>query len=97
MPDNGYRFAPLAESDLEDIWLYTFRRWSRAQADSYHRNLVATFEDLALGRRQGRRADIRQGYLKYSAGAHVIYYRQQPDGLVVIRILHGSMEPNRHL
>ena len=29
-----YRLSPLAEADLEDIWLYTFRNWSMEQADS---------------------------------------------------------------
>ena len=34
-----YQLTPLAEADLEEIWLYTFRNWSVEQADSYHRDL----------------------------------------------------------
>ena len=31
-----YRLSPLAEQDLEDIWLYTLREWSADQADRYY-------------------------------------------------------------
>ena len=43
MQGKSYALSPLAEIDLEDIWLYTFQNWSLAQADSYHRDLIATF------------------------------------------------------
>lgn len=26
------RLTPLAQTDLEDIWMYTYERWSLAQA-----------------------------------------------------------------
>ncbi|MFT4193122.1 type II toxin-antitoxin system RelE/ParE family toxin [Ottowia sp.] len=41
------------ETDLEEIWLYTLKRWSMEQADGYLRKLVAAFEGLAAGTRQG--------------------------------------------
>ena len=52
MPVKPYRLSPLAADDLEDIWLYTLRQWSLAQADSYLRTLVAAFEELAAGQKQ---------------------------------------------
>ena len=76
MPAKGYRLSPLAEADLEDIWRYTFETWSADQADRYLRDLVAVFEDLAASRKPGRPTDIREGYFKQSAGAHVIYFRR---------------------
>ena len=39
--DKPYRLSPLAEADLEEIWLYTLRHWSVEQAGSCLRNLVA--------------------------------------------------------
>lgn len=51
-----YRLSPLAEADLEEIWLYTLRYWSVEQAGSYLRNLVETFEGLAKSTKQGQQA-----------------------------------------
>jgi toxin ParE1/3/4 len=97
MPGRNYRLSPIAEADLEDIWLYTFRSWSAEQADAYHRDLVTAFGDLATGRKIGRTADIREGYFKYLSGSHVIYFRQAKHGIDVIRVLHVRMDVNRHL
>ncbi len=68
-----YRLTPLAESDLEEIWLYTFRRWSIEQADRYHALVVAAFDEIAAGQRVGRPLNIRDGYFKYPVGAHIIF------------------------
>jgi toxin ParE1/3/4 len=67
MPDESrqYRLSPLAEADLEDIWLYTFKHWSLEQADRYHHDLIDAIEALARGVKTGRRTDVREGYFKY--------------------------------
>jgi len=41
---------------------------------------------------------VRDGYFKAMVGLHMIYFRESDDGLiVVIRILHQSMDVGRHL
>jgi toxin ParE1/3/4 len=47
----------------------------------------------------GREAeDIKPGYKKFSHGNHIIFYRAGTESkIVVIRILHNSMEVDRHL
>ena len=95
--DRGYRLSPLAEADLEEIWLYTFRTWSVEQADSCHGSIVAAFEGLAAGRKKGRPVDIREGYFKYVVGSHLVFYRLGGAGVEVIRILHQKMDVSRHL
>ena len=97
MTAKPYRLTPQAEADLENIWLYTLDRWSIAQADSYHRDLVAAFAALASGQRRGRTAHVRPGYLKHPCGAHVIYFRDHGDRLEIIRILHGAQDVERNL
>lgn len=91
-----YRLSPLAEADLEDIWLYTFRNWSMEQADSYHRSLVAAFEGLAAGTKQGR-PSVLPDFQKYLCGARVVYFRDCTDHLDVIRVLHQRQDAERHL
>lgn len=92
-----YRLSPLAEADLEEIWLYTFSNWSAEQADSYHNAIVAAFEGLAAGTKAGRSVDIREGYFKYAVGAHFVFYRHSDTGIVVVRVLHQKMDVSRHL
>ncbi|MCR4377561.1 MAG: type II toxin-antitoxin system RelE/ParE family toxin [Rhodospirillales bacterium] len=94
---HAYRLSPRAESDLEEIWLYTFKNWSLKQADRYHNAIVEAFEDLAAGDKTGRPVDIREGYFKHAVGAHLVFYRFDEAGLVVIRVLHQRMDVGRHL
>ncbi len=93
----GYRLSPRAEADLEEIGLYTFKNRSAEQADSYHNAIVAAFEELAAGSKTGRPVDIREGYFKYPAGSHLVFYRLSEAGLVVVRVLHQRMDVGRHL
>jgi len=92
-----YRLSPLAEADLEDIWLYTLQNWSMAQADIYHNRLVTVFEGLAAGTKQGFRADVLPDFQKYPCGSHAVYFLDYADRLDIIRVLHQRQDPERHL
>jgi toxin ParE1/3/4 len=92
-----YRLSPLAEADLEEIWLYTFQQWSLEQADNYHNGIIAAIEGLASGNKVWQCTDVREGYWKYKAGMHVIYFKCSDEYLDVIRILHGRMDVDMHL
>ncbi|WP_018441892.1 type II toxin-antitoxin system RelE/ParE family toxin [Trinickia symbiotica] len=91
------RLTPLAESDLEDIWRYTFEHWSIEQANRYHRDLVATMNALARGEKTGRVCIVREGYLQYAVGSHIVFYRETETTLDVSRVLHQRMDIDRHL
>jgi toxin ParE1/3/4 len=97
MATKAYRLSPKARNDLQDIWSYTQENWSRAQADRYHRSLIAEVEALAAGKKMGWSSSVRPGLMKRSCGSHVIYYRDLPDRLEIIRILHGAQDVERHL
>jgi toxin ParE1/3/4 len=97
MQGKSYALSPLAEIDLEDIWLYTFRNWSLAQADSYHRDLIATLNGLASGTKRGRDVDVRPNYLKCPVGSHMVYFRDRNDQIEVIRVLHQRQDANLNL
>ena len=73
-------------------------RWDVNQAEAYVLRLGHSLEVLADAPGLGLRIDkIRHGYLKFPAGSHVIFYRQSESGIEVIRILHKSMDVERHL
>ncbi|MCJ2115616.1 type II toxin-antitoxin system RelE/ParE family toxin [Methylobacterium sp. J-001] len=90
------RFTPLTRADLDEIWRYTFGRWSPDQADRYHQEIVGTAGALAAGAKVGRAVEIRAGYLRYAVGSPLIFYRQTEAGIDVIRVLHQRMDvPSR--
>jgi toxin ParE1/3/4 len=76
---------------------YTFENWSLEQAESYVSEMIAACEGLAKGIKVGRPVDVRDGYLKYAVGSHVLFYRTTSRTIEIIRILHQRMDVNRHL
>ncbi|WP_307425275.1 type II toxin-antitoxin system RelE/ParE family toxin [Labrys monachus] len=90
---NPYVLSPRAHADLHEIWDYTQVRWSGAQAEAYIRNIQGAIEAVAANPQRGRRCDeIRAGYMKFSVGAHVLFYRVSAGRLDVVRILHQRMD-----
>ncbi|HPZ60309.1 MAG TPA: type II toxin-antitoxin system RelE/ParE family toxin [Zoogloea sp.] len=87
-----------AKADLKEIGRYTKKQWGAAQRVKYLTMLDGCFRDLAAKPLTGQDcSDIRAGYRKYSAGSHVIFYRQiAEDTIEVVRILHGRMDTERH-
>jgi len=98
MPSKSYRLSPMAERDLEEIWLYTCRTWSAEQADVYHGGIIAGIEGVAAGTRVGRDAgDVRAGYRKLSVSRHTLYYREGAGHIDIVRVLHQRMDAPAHL
>ena len=55
-------------------------------------------ERIAADPRLGRSCeDIRAGYRRYSAQAHMVFFRIGENGIDIIRVLHQSMDFPRHL
>ena len=97
MQGKSYALSPLAEIDLEDIWLYTFQNWSLAQADSYHRDLVMAFEGLASGTTRGRDVDVRPDYLTCPVGSLVLFFRVRDVLIEVVRVLRQRQDETLNL
>lgn len=87
-----------AEIDLVDIWAYTYHEWNDLQADTYLDELHAAIRSLAENPQRGiSRNPVRDGYRALFVNRHVIYYRLTPTIVAVVRVLHGQMDPDRHL
>jgi toxin ParE1/3/4 len=86
----------LAEADLTDIGSYTLRTWGEEQAMRYLEGLEACCQQLADNPELGRACDhIRPGLRRVEHGRHVVFYRIEGGTIVVSRILHQSMLPER--
>ena len=87
-----------AERDLINIFLFGVEHFGVVQAERYSSLLTAKIESAAANPSFGADYDfVRSGLLRYEAKSHAIYYRQTSDGILVLRILHGRMDPARHL
>jgi toxin ParE1/3/4 len=93
-----YVFSPRALADLEEIWEYTQNRWDADQAERYSLILRQGIEQLASDPRRGRPCDhIRPGYRRYAVGSHVVFFRVVEERMHIVRVLHQSMDFERHL
>ena len=87
-----------AESDLIDIWLYSFREWGELQADEYIDELNAAIISLSSNPQRGtRREGVRAGYRALFVKRHAIYYKLSSATVEIVRVLHEQMDPDRHL
>lgn len=88
--------SPKARSDLEEIWLYSFSQWGRAQADGYVASLRSVIKGLQDDQTVSRGADgAKPGYRLAVAERHLVVFRQTPDKIIVIRVLHQRMDIGR--
>jgi toxin ParE1/3/4 len=91
------RFSRRAEADLLSIGAYTLRTWGEDQAIRYIDDLEACCQALAGNPALGRRCDdVRPGLRRMECGRHAVFYREAAGGILVSRILHQGMLPDRH-
>jgi toxin ParE1/3/4 len=95
----SFLLTTAARKDVIEIGRFTTGTWGKRQRDKYLKQLDEAFKLLARQPEIGKDAnDIKPGYRKYSQGSHIIFYRAGTDSkIVIIRILHNSMDVERHL
>jgi toxin ParE1/3/4 len=80
----------LARADLRDIWLYIAQDNIEA-ADRLLDRIDRTAQILAnspgLGEPQD---DLKPGLRRFVVGNYLVFYDPLPDGIRVIRVLHGA-------
>jgi len=87
-----------AEQDLTDIWIYTAEEWNLAQADMYVEELVGGIERLSTHPELGySRDDIRTGYRSLNVSQHIVFYRFTEEEVLIVRVLHKSVDVQRHV
>ena len=89
-----YRLTSLSNQDLNEIWQYTFRKWSIKQADKYYDLLIESFNQITLETNCGKNYDGVEPKLRgLKTGKHIVFYELIDDDTIEIsRILHQSMD-----
>ncbi|MCO5159586.1 MAG: type II toxin-antitoxin system RelE/ParE family toxin [Mesorhizobium sp.] len=85
-----FRLSKRADRHLRDIFLYGIESFGRRQADKYRAELDGCFAMLARHPRIGRTSPtIRAGMRRHEHGSHVILYREEADGVLIVAVLHA--------
>ena len=99
MSKNKYRISEQAINDLNDIWVYTFHKWSKVQADRYNDLIIGEIELIADNYQIGKSAaHTRKNYRVTKIKSHLIFYRKVENEVVeIVRILHQRMDIKKRL
>lgn len=87
-----------AETDLAEIADYTIAEFGIAQARLYRDQFEACFNSLLNNPQLGRSAEeVAPGLRRIRQQAHIVFYKSIQDELHIVRVLHYSMDFERHL
>jgi len=87
-----------ARSDLKAIARYTERKWTAAQAKTFLALISAHLAQLRRRPRMGAPRDaIAPGFRSLPAGRPLIFYRIARGAVIIVRVLHQSMDAPLHL
>jgi toxin ParE1/3/4 len=93
-----YVLSNKADTDLSDIYVFSWNSFGEKLADSYIQSLIALLETLAANPLLGHAAgDIIPDLRSHQHASHTIFYMVEKNGIFVVRILHRSMDSERHL
>ncbi|MEQ8910163.1 MAG: type II toxin-antitoxin system RelE/ParE family toxin [Vicingaceae bacterium] len=94
-----YRLTNSSNRDLNEIWEYTYFKWSLKQADKYYNLLVKSFEKIANDPSFGKSYDgVATDLRGFKTGRHIIFYESIDEETIEIsRILHESMDIKNRL
>ena len=88
-----YELSSEADSDIEDIFVYTLKEFGSKQAIAYISQFENSFAQVIDNPKSGReRSEIRKGLRSIVQNSHVIFYRILKDRIRIVRILHGSRD-----
>ncbi|MGJ8732450.1 MAG: type II toxin-antitoxin system RelE/ParE family toxin [Cellulophaga sp.] len=85
--------------DLENIWIYTFKKWTKEQADRYYDLIMAEIDFISDNYLIGKSAEqTRKNYRVTKIKSHLIFYRKVENEIVeIVRILHQRMDIKKQL
>ena len=90
--------SPSAIRDLQGISDYTHRTWGAEQEERYLKGLWEKLSEILSSPDSCRlRDDLAKGCRSTRYEKHVIFFTIHGNQLQIIRILHGSMDFQRHL
>ena len=94
---SSFRLSEHAQNDLENIWHYTFETWSLQQAEAYTNDILEICQAIPEGVAAVRPYPFDEEFYLTRSGSHYIYFAYEAEGVLIVRILHGSQDPSLHI
>ena len=93
-----YKLTPDADDDLIEIYVHGFLNFGETQAEKYFSELEDCFEVLSNAPLICReRTEFTPPVRIHHHGRHLVIYVIQDDRILIVRVLHDSMDIPRHL
>ncbi len=93
----NFYFTEQAEKDLEAIVDFTVQRWGMAQSHNYLDELDALAQILADNPLLGaEREELSPGLRSFPCQSHLLFYVLQKEGIIIVRVLHTSVDVVRY-
>lgn len=94
----AYFFTFTAEADLEAIYQYTKEKWGDTKAIEYLVQLEEVIQLLAENPEVGKpRDELADGLYSFPNKSHIIFYIKRESDILIVRLLHSSMDAQQHL
>ncbi|WP_446471518.1 type II toxin-antitoxin system RelE/ParE family toxin [Xenorhabdus stockiae] len=98
MLSKTFSLKPKAVQDLEAIFNYSYQEFGLKKAERYIKDIDRVFHMLSGSPGIARSCNrIRPGLKAFPIASHIIFFRLVEDGILVIRVLHQSMDYSRHI
>ncbi len=92
-----YLLSESAQQDIISIRNYTMGTWGKAQTSKYLALLEQRLEWLADNPALGKkRTEVKEGYISFPEGRHIIFYRIAESSIEVMGIIHQSEDIDTH-
>ncbi len=93
-----YKLTAEAENDLTEIYIFGFQKFGETQAERYFSELEDCFTVLGQTPLICReRTEFAPPVRIHHRGRHLVIYIIRDSQILIIRILHDSMDVKRHL
>ena len=88
-----YELSDRADLDLKEIYKYSNVTHGKTQADRYYYGLIVRPEFLADTPQIAReRRDLKPPVRVHPHGRHLIVYQEREGHILIVRVLHQSMD-----
>ncbi len=94
----NFEISGLALEDLDNIWEYTAKQWSKEQANKYYNDIFSVIDRICQKPDTGQTIDdIKKGHRRTNVKSHMIIYKVKGTKVYIDRILHQKMDIENHL
>ena len=93
-----YKLSKESEVDITGIYEYGIEKFGILQAQDYLLGMHDLFQTLTNNPQIGRDAsEFAHSLKRFVYNSHVVFYLDTTSGILIIRVLHHSMDYQRHL